>query len=147
SNPGHIDTSDYVSKGVELELAVKPYAGWSMMLNVAKQEASRSNSGAALRKLIFETPTATGRPLAQEWSTDAARDIALNAGITSPTQGGTLANEFLRYVLNPLNTVLLADGGPAQELRKWRANAVVAYDFSHGALRGVSTGVGARWQD
>lgn len=147
SNPGHIDTSDYVSKGMEMELAVKPYAGWSLILNVAKQEATRSNSGAALRRLIFETPTATGRTLAQEWSSEAARNIALNAGITSPDQGGTLANEFLRYVLNPLNTVLLADGGPAQELRKWRANAVVAYDFTSGVFRGVGAGVGVRWQD
>jgi hypothetical protein len=147
SNPGHIDTSDYVSKGVEMELAVKPYAGWSLILNVAKQEATRDNSGAALRRLIFDTPTASGRTLAQEWSSEAARNIALNAGITSPDQGGTLANEFLRYVLNPLNTVLLADGGPAQELRKWRANAVVAYDFASGVFRGVGAGVGARWQD
>ncbi len=147
SNPGHIDTSDYVSKGVEFELAVKPYAGWSLILNVAKQEATRSNSGAALRTLLFDTPTSTGRSLAEEWSSAAARDIALNAGITSPDQGGTLANEFLRYVLNPFNTVLLADGGPAQELRKWRANAVVAYDFQSGPLRGAGTGVGARWQD
>lgn len=147
SNPGHIDTSDYVSKGIEMELAVKPYAGWSLILNVAKQEATRSNSGAALRRLIFDTPTSSGKSLAEEWSSDAARHIALNAGITSPDQGGTLANEFLRYILNPLNTVLLADGGPAQELRKWRANAVVAYDFTDGALRGVGAGVGARWQD
>ncbi|MBI5425779.1 MAG: TonB-dependent receptor plug domain-containing protein [Opitutae bacterium] len=147
SNPGHIDTSDYVTKGVELELAVKPYAGWSVLLNVTKQEASRSNSGAALRELLFNTPTSTGRTLAEEWSNDNARSIALNAGITTPTQGGTLANEFLRYILNPLNSVLLADGGPAQELRKWRANAVLAYDFTHGALRGVGAGVGARWQD
>jgi len=147
SNPGHIDTSDYVSKGMEFELSVKPYAGWSVLFNVAKQEATRDNSGAALRRLIFETPTASGRTLAVEWSSDAARNIALNAGITSPDASGTLANEFIRFVLNPLNTVRLGDGGPAQELRKWRANAVVAYDFTSGVLRGVGAGVGARWQD
>ncbi len=153
SNPGVTDTSDFVSKGLELELLLRPTNGLSLIMNVAKQESVRSNTGAATRRMLFETPTSSGRPIAEEWRQPWASFLPLNAGAVERAKVGdmndisVLAGSTLVNILNRWNANALADGGPVSELRKWRANAVVNYEFQQRRLRGWGVGAGVRWQD
>jgi catecholate siderophore receptor len=153
SNPGVTDTSDFVSKGMELELLLRPTHGLSLIMNVAKQESVRSNTGAATRSLLFDTPTSSGRSIAEEWRQPWAGFLPLNAGAVERAKLGdmndisVLAGSTLINILNRWNANALADGGPVSELRKWRANAVINYDFQSRPLRGWGVGAGIRWQD
>ncbi len=150
TNPGVRDTSDFVSEGKEIEVMFRPARGLSFIVNVSQQKSVRSNTGASVRRLLFETPTSTGQPLAVEWLKPWALQIPLNAGALG--KEGTndinlLANNFQRLALNVFNVAASADGAPVQELRKWRANFVGNYQFQGERLKGFGLGAGVRWQD
>ncbi|MBL9204228.1 MAG: TonB-dependent receptor plug domain-containing protein [Opitutaceae bacterium] len=150
TNPGVRDTSDFVTEGKEIELSFRPTRGLSFILNIAQQQSVRSNTGAAVRRLLFDTPTATGASLAAEWQKPWARQIALNAGALGK-EGSTdinlLGNNFLLNALNRYNVAASGDGAPVQELREWRVNLVGSYQFQEGRLKGWGVGGGLRWQD
>jgi len=150
TDPGVRDTSDYETKGMELEVMLKATKGLSFTFNLAKVESIGSNTGAYARKLLFDTPTSTGAPLAAEWLKPWAANTAIALG--SVGNEGTsdqfiLNNNFQSTVLNPFNTATLSDGSPATELRKWRANMVTRYVVQEGKLKGVEFGGAVRWQD
>jgi hypothetical protein len=150
TNPGVTDTSDAATKGFEAEIMLKPTRGLSFILNVAKVESIRTNTGNYARKLLFDTPTSTGDPLAKEWLKAWAANTAIALG--SVGNEGTsdqfiLNNNFQATVLNPFNTAVLSDGSPATELRKWRANLVARYVVQGGKLKGFEYGGAVRWQD
>ncbi len=151
TNPGVRDTSDFVTKGTEVELMVRPVRGLSLVLNVSKQESVRSNTGSAVRKLLFDTPTSTGKSIAEEWKGNWAYNVPLNVGalpaIGSRSDINILANAFQRDALNRFNTAASADGALVQELRKWRANAVANYEFQNDLFKGFGVGTGLRWLD
>ena len=151
SNPGVQDTSDFVSKGKELEIAFRPTRGLSFLMNVSEQKSVRSNTGAVTRQLLFGTPTASGQPLATEWLKDWAYQIptsqAAIPNIGSRTDPNLHASGFQRTVLNRFNTAVSGDGAPVHELRRWRANFVGNYDFQTDRLKGWGVGGGVRWLD
>jgi len=151
TNPGVTDTNDFVSKGTEFEFMMRPTRGLSIILNAAEQKSVRSNTGAALGRLLFSTPTSTGKPIATEWQSDWAYQIPLNVGALSKigdrSDQSILANAFRYFILNPYNSALAADGTVAQDLRKWRANFTGNYDFQGRRLKGFGVGVSARWLD
>jgi outer membrane receptor protein involved in Fe transport len=151
SNPGVSDTSDFVTKGKELEIMIRPTRGLSFVLNVSEQKSVRSNTGNATRKLLFDTPTASGKPLATEWLSDWTYFIPLSQAaiprIGDRTEPNMMGSTFQRTVLNVFNTAASADGAPVQELRRWRANLVANYDFQAGRLKGFGVGTGVRWLD
>lgn len=148
TSAGVVDTSDYTAKGVEIESVVRPVRNLTISFNVAQQKSVRTNSGQYLRRLLFGTPLANGQTLDQAWSGAAARNIALTvAAVGDPNASGTLAHYFNLFTLNPYNKVVLADGGPAPELRQWRANTTFSYSFTKGVLKGFKAGGAVRWQD
>ena len=149
--PGVTDTSDAVTKGTEVEVMFRPTRGLSFVLNVSEQESVRANTGASVRKLLFDLPTASGKPIAVEWRNDWAYNVPLNVGgipnTGSRTDINMLANNFLANALNKYNTAAAGDGAVVQELRKWRANVVANYDFQGERLKGFGVGTGVRWLD
>lgn len=150
TNPGVTDTSDAVTKGMELEITLNPTRGLSFTANVAQAKSVRSNTGAYVRELLYKTPTSTGDPLAVEWLKPWAANTAIALG--SVGNEGTsdqfiLNNNFQATVLNPFNTAALSDGSPATEMREWRANLVARYLVQTGRFKGLDYGVGVRWQD
>jgi catecholate siderophore receptor len=151
TNPGVQDTSDFVSKGKELEVMFRPTRGLSFIVNVSEQKSVRSNTGDATRKLLYDTATASGQPLATEWLKDWAYQIPLSQAaiplIGSRTEPNMFAATFQRTVLNIFNTAVAGDGAPVHELRQWRANAVANYDFQGERLKGWGVGGGVRWLD
>lgn len=151
TNPGVQDTSDFVTKGTEIELMVRPTRGLSFLFNVSEQESVRSNTGAITRALIFNTPTASGDPLAVEWRKDwtyqiPMSQVAINF-LGSRTDINMFGVAFQRNVLNRYNIAASADGAPVHELRQWRANFVGNYDFQGEALKGFGVGGAVRWLD
>jgi outer membrane receptor protein involved in Fe transport len=150
-NPGVQDTSDFVTDGKEFEVMFRPTRGLSFVMNVSEQESVRTNTGSAMRKLLFSTPTASGKPLATEWLSSWANFIPLSQAsiprIGDPTEPNMFGPTFQRTVLNVFNTAVSADGAVVQELRKWRANFVGNYDFQTGRLKGFGVGTGVRWLD
>jgi outer membrane receptor protein involved in Fe transport len=151
TDPGVRDTSDFVSKGREIELLLRPARGLTFVMNVSRQESVRSNTGAATRKLLYGTPTASGRPIAEEWVRDWAYQIPLNVGAVGKEGDrqdvNILGPSFVNGVLNRFNGAIAADGAVVQELRRWRANFVGKYEFQQGLLRGFGVGSGVRWLD
>ncbi|MBI5693448.1 MAG: TonB-dependent receptor [Verrucomicrobia bacterium] len=150
TDPGVRDTSDFVTKGKEFEFLFRAMRGLTFVLNVSEQESVRSNTGAATKKLLFGTPTATGKPIATEWLAPWANQVALNVGAVG--KEGTndvniLNNNFQTNVLNRFNTAISGDGALVQELRKWRANFVGNYEFQGERLKGFGVGSGLRWLD
>lgn len=151
TNPGVQDTSDFVTKGTEIELMFRPTRGLSFLFNVSEQESVRSNTGAVTRKLIFDTPTASGDPLATEWRKDwtyqiPTAQVAINF-LGSRTDVNIFGVGFQRSVLNPYNIAASADGAAVHDLRRWRANFVGNYEFQGDALKGFGIGGGVRWLD
>jgi len=144
TSSGVIDTSDYVSKGNEIEITFAMKRGLSLMMNAAQQESTRLNSGAALRRLLYNTPVSGFSSLAQAWSTDTAKGTALAAGV--PFDGVNSLAQRMRAVVQSYNRVALADGGPTSELSEYRANLIVNYGFSEGSLRGFGVGGAVRYQ-
>lgn len=151
TNPGVQDTSDFVTKGKELELMFRPTRGLSFMMNVSEQQSVRSNTGAATRALIYDTPTASGDPLAVEWRKDWTYQIPLSQVainfLGSRTDINMFGVAFQRNVLNPYNIAKSGDGAPVHDLRRWRANIVGNYDFQGEMLKGFGVGGGVRWLD
>jgi hypothetical protein len=148
SNPGVADTSNYVSQGTEFELQANAFHGLSLEFNLDREGAVRSNSGQALGRLLFDTPLADGNSLAADWTNSSAARIALaSGGIGLVSSSNSLNTVFTTGVLAPYFFAIAKDGGPVQELRKWRANTVANYRFESGPLKGWGLGGAARWED
>lgn len=141
SRPDIVLTQDVASKGVEFEVNVNLTKNWRMLINAARQESVRTNTGRAFRELFFERKFGS-QTLYENWTGPAGAQAVLTIGRE------TLAARTASNIANPFNNEALQDGGPAQELRKWRANVVTHYDFRRdGPLSGFGIGGGARWQD
>jgi outer membrane receptor protein involved in Fe transport len=151
TNPGVQDTSDFVTKGKELELMFRPTRGLSFVMNVSEQKSIRSNTGDVTRALIFNTPTASGDSIAAEWLKDWAYQIPTSQAaiplIGSRTNINMFGVAFQRNVLNTYNIAKSADGAAVHELRRWRANFVGNYEFQGERLKGFGVGGAVRWLD
>ncbi len=143
-DPGVVATSDFVARGLEVELFLNLTRNWSVAVNAAKQESVRSNSGVALERFLFHTPLSNGKSLFDTWSTS---DIPLFTGALTPgnTTSGFLGDNS-RAIFNTYASTVYQDGGPAQELRKWRVNVVTKYKADH-FVKGLWFGGALRWQD
>ncbi len=133
---GNLQTTfDNVTEGLEIDLVGELTNNLSLSLNVAQQEAIRSNSvplALDVAQRVNENVQSTGFARSRR----------------SPFQGGT---DDTGAVYNNIVTGLLAtralDGTPSDELREWRVNAVARYKFLDGALKGFTIGGGLRYQD
>lgn len=148
---GQTDTVDQVTEGTEIELVANPMRGLRVLLNVAKVETANSNIAPTMRKWIEEEvgPFYAGTP------TNPSKFGRLMRGgpgrrpeLKEDRFPGASSNEqwFTREVLRDWNTIKAQEGTFSPEVRKWRANAVVNYDFQEGFLQGFGTGFSMRYQ-
>ncbi len=142
------DTTDYVSTGTEIELALNPTRNWRIMVNVARQETVQSNMVPTLKKFmgLMKPVWEQLRDVPQNNYPDGWQPGDSLVGI--PTYGGYLD----KFVMVPYATLLATEGQASAEQRKWRANLVTNYAFDRGSIFGVklkgwSVGAGVRWQD
>jgi len=139
-----LDTSDFVAEGTELEAFWSPNRRFSLGFNVSRQESTRENTGEAVRRFIFETPAANGRPLVENWNTPEAQRTYLTIS-TIPDGTGALSGR-MRGILQTYFRAANSDGAPATELREWRANAFASYEFDSGRLKDFGVGGAVRYQ-
>lgn len=122
SDPGNVvGVTESRSSGFELETVYNPNQRLSLVLNVAKQEAVRDNSGAALRKFFFEDPVGpNGESLYDNWTGSVGQGLVI-------TQGGVTLAQQAESIANEIRSVVAQDGAIRQELREWRVNSVANY--------------------
>ena len=134
-------TQDYTAKGLELEAIGNITRNWRILLNATRQEAVTGNTGSAFNDVFF-VQKYNGQTLASNWTGAAGLANVASAG------GITVATSTQNIITSLYQNSVVQDGGPNQELRKWRWNAVTAYDFDRPTLlKGFSIGTGVRWQD
>lgn len=135
---GLASTSSLVAKGTEFELVANPTKRWTIALNVAEQETVRNGSGRDLQQ--YYSKIQQSLVAANLWDSNIPDEPNVGANIT-------YRQRFTNSYLNPLATILAADGTVSKEQRRWRWNLMTAYKFDTGLLRGTTVGGTVRWQD
>ena len=152
-----VATRDFSSEGWELELRARPIKGLDLRLTVAHTESINSDILTHMQRWLSQT----GGTDVNRWSADETRlqvwERYYNRSRSNRTQtvenwegdtgtvGGKLFadnNRFPRYY-----EIISGIGFPNQMNRQWRANFTANYRFRDGALKGLSTGFGARWRE
>jgi len=137
------------AKGMELEISYSPTSNWRMALNISKTESSVSDvmpiAGPELNRVatdvyldpkignLFIVPNPTLQPDGTYVSTDLLRSRSDN-------------------LLSAIALRKAKEGGPLQEIRKWRYNLLSNYKFTgpmwgDSWLNRFSVGAALRWQD
>lgn len=137
------------SEGMETEISYAPTRNWRIAINISKTESSVSNvmpiAGPELTRIanevfldpelgnLFIVPNPTLNPDGTYVSTDLLRSRADN-------------------LLSAIALRKAREGGPLQEIRKWRWNLVTNYSFKGPNWRdtwlsGFGVGAAVRWQD
>lgn len=143
TNPGVVATSDFKATGWEEELTINLTKNWTTVVNVARQESVRSNTGASLGQLLYNTPLANGKNLFDTWTTSGNMfPIFSQAQSPGATQG--FLSDSAKSVYSAFNSNVYQDGGPAPELRRWRANLTTRYDLRDW-INGLWVGGSVRW--
>ena len=148
---GQTDTLDQVTKGTEIELVANPVRGMRILFNLARVETANSNIAPTMRNWIENqigpfyagTPTNPSK-FGQLMRGSPARRPELRAN--NFPNADTNQEWWTREVIRDWEVIKAQEGTFSPEVRKWRANAVVNYDFRQGALRGWGVGVNARYQ-
>lgn len=132
------ETSDQVSKGVEVEIIYNPTKDWRIMANVSKGEATQSNIAPGLTRWVEEVlPVWQAAP----WFNGAATYDA-GWGFSGNLQG--YFNNF--NTARNLATYKAFEGQTVQELREWHANLISNYEFHDGPVKGWNFGGAVRWE-
>lgn len=127
-----LQTTDSVSKGLELEVTYNPTPNWRISFNFAKTEVVNDNTARDAAEFLAQI-----RPVLE----GSAGQIWIDA------TGRTWANRANEFV-NAVNFKTYGDGQPANpELRKYRFNALTHYSFTDGALKNFGVGGAVRWAD
>ncbi len=134
--PGFNYTEDQVSRGWEFEFTANPLPNWRISMNASKTQATRTNIGGSDFVDFVENMNT--------YMQGPAGDIRLWWG---GSVNDTTGREWQRTFYSNYAFMRLGEGTFSPELRKWRFNLVTNYDFRSGFLKGVSVGLGYRWQD
>ncbi len=130
--------SDLVAKGMEMEMSYNPKPNITFVLNVGKQNASKSNISPAVGRLIdsYVIPEMINGPYA---------DLLVTSIPNEPTVRSYITNN----VINPFLLRQYQDGGPVTEMKEWHASFIGNYQFAEkaGWLKGFGVGGAVRWQD
>jgi hypothetical protein len=158
--PQASDTTDFTSRGTELELTFNPTRNWRMMANVARAETIQTNVYPVTRAMLellapafdaIVTDPATGVRV-------PFREIPKGGypegfGPANPPGPGTerYGAWLTNNILFPLAGFRATEGFASPEQRKWRVNFVTNYDFGPDSpfgsrLKGWGIGGGYRWQ-
>lgn len=132
------ETSDQVSKGVEIEVIYNPTRNWRIMANVTKGKASQSNIAPGLTKWVNEVLPVWQK---QPWF-NGPQTYDAGWGYNGNLQG--YFNNF--NTARNLATYKAFEGQTVQELREWHTAVISNYEFYEGTLKGWNFGGAARWE-
>lgn len=131
NNPNVTGTSDFFSKGYEIEGTYNPTSRWSITFNASSQESIKTN---VLKQ--YSDYLAIREP---QWR-------AMGNLIARPN-GQTINQAVDSAAVLVVRTQQSKEGSILPEIRKWRFNLVNSYRFTDGLLKGWSVGGAVRWQD
>jgi hypothetical protein len=144
------DTVDLNAKGWELELTYNPTDNLRLSMNVAQQEATRTNVAPRLGELIEQLVAIHNLvPTGKEMMGTQRVTNRLTTPLLGVDYGpGTTAGYFLRGVPGRAyfqQSALAGSNNP--EVRKYRLNILGNYSFTEGRFKGVNVGGAFRWED
>jgi hypothetical protein len=125
--------SDYVSKGLDAELVLRPSRQWRILLNVGQQKAIDTNllhswnEWAQLRLPVWQS-------VAGGWDR-----------VIVPFGGRTVQEEYDLW-MSRYGPLAASNGRRRDNQREWRVNTFANYTFAAGRLKGLEVGAGARWR-
>lgn len=136
---GFAVTANTESKGYEYELVANPLPNWRIEFNASDTTSTQTNVG--------------GKELADFVA-------YLNSKLVNPDGTLTPAGQLPRYgnpgfaiypsIWGPwlanYTLLKLTEGSPVPEIRKWRYNTVMNYEFDRGLLKGTGIGGAYRWE-
>lgn len=128
-------TSDTESQGYEFEFTANPTPNWRIAFNASKTEAVRTNVGGALTTDFVN--------YIDEMIAGPAGEMRMFSG--GPT-ASTLRQQWNGYK-GSWTLLKLQESAATSELRKWRFNYVMNYNFTESWLKGTGVGGSYRWQD
>ena len=132
--PGLSSTTDFVSEGIEVDIAGQLTDSWRVILNVGQQETIQTNT--ALEAIAMFNETKANLISENLW------DIIFN-----PLGQEVSVGEHYDRIGTDVAAAQAKDGTVSQELREWRVNLITNYTLQEGMLKGFSVGGAARWQD
>ncbi len=135
-NPGQSATRDFVAEGFEVDITGKLTEGWTVALNVAKQETVTSNSSPVASEFAFT--------VAENYANSPLGNMIDSPNLSEPQ---TWSQRWVTSAINPMVAAIAKDGQVSQEQRKWRANFITNYTFTEGFLKDFQIGGALRWQD
>ena len=122
-------TFDNRTQGYEVELTANPTAYWRVFLNYSQSKSAQTNIGQEdFAYIAFWRPT---------WAANAA--LPLSTGV------GTIATQLAALDVRTFTDFTLANGRPALGQMEHKLNLVSNYEFSRGALKGITVGGGVRY--
>jgi len=122
-------TFDNRTQGYEVELTANPTEHWRMLLNYSNSKSAQTNIGQEdFAYIAFWRPT---------W--EANRALPLATGV------GTVATQLTALDVRTLTDFVLANNKPALGQMQHKLNFVSNYEFSQGALKGITVGGGVRY--
>ena len=143
---GFAVTGDTMSKGTEYELNIAPTKNLNITINASKTTAQRTNMAESMavwvesRWALYNTPV-----MLNGTQVGYVGDVRMwNAGYNP---GETVRGKFGREFMAPYMLYRMQENSDVPELRPWRFNLVVNYNFDKGFMKGVNVGAGYRWQD
>lgn len=139
---GLSSTTNFESKGVELQLTYNPMPNWTMKFNVAQQKAKEFSSAPEMTRWLAQRlpiwQAATDQNGVPFWTTINAGDI-----------GATITPEqwYFQNVASGMQIVRVLEGKPRPQEREWRGNFLSNYRFTTGRLKNFGLGGGLRYED
>ena len=134
SIPGLSSTTDFVSEGVEFDIAGQLTDSWRVILNIGQQDTIQTNTAREAIAMYTETLANLQREnLFAISHTPLGQDVSVG--------------EHYGRIGTDVAAAQAKDGTVSQELREWRVNLITNYTFQEGRFKGFSVGGAARWQD
>jgi len=146
-------TGSTTSEGWEIEFSANPIRGLTLVANITKTSAQRSNLAASFDELIAEMDRVTSGPAGRLriFGTPNHDDPTHNPS-NFPGRIQTVAsNQWWRGVYNSMkydyDFFKALEGSDVAELRPWAGSLVANYAFQGDRLKGWTLGAAVRYQD
>ena len=127
-------TTDFVSEGIEVDIAGQLTESWRVILNVGQQETVQTNTAREVISMFHQAVA--------DFQSENLWDI-----IWDPISADVLLGDHYGRQAAAIAAIQAKDGTVSQELREWRVNLITNYTFQEGMLKNFSAGGAARWQD
>lgn len=146
-------TGSTVSEGYEIEFSANPIRGLTLVANITKTSAQRTELAASFDELIAEMDRVTSGPAGRLriFGTPNHDDPTHNPTFFPGRIQTVSSNQWWRGVYNGMkfdyDFFKALEGSDVAELRPWAGNLIASYAFEEGRLKGLTLGAAARYQD